>query len=1169
MNSKLKVGGKKKNKIYTYNKMDYKTKKGQQSIRKEFKIKRLNKVIEKAKEIGFKGETELGAYKYLNNILLDKDKVLLVVDAIYTPYFQGKNGKKTYTKPNTTTIKEKIDIKDLKEEYDKIKLKFESEIALLDNWKENYDYESADIEFSAPKIIKLDEGKKKLTIKKRDALNKVNYLDNKIWNKNRDMCYVDWIQYRFSPEQNNGRGYNVTKKLKLGKKDKLEDSDKAIQYYSTHDNDDCLIEDLDPNPNENGYTVEHIDTFCRNLELNLVLLDETKIIHSGLYKPKTKGGMPSIVAEINSGHFYPFMNNNKIKSWIVKASGNLLVVPKEKKQFSRDEINYTPYWKKTKYSKIYDVGSGEYRKASPLEYYLQLIHHELKILPSYPYNLKQKNGIITPLKINEKMYYASKMTNIDEEVLKYCKDNKIGYVGQGNISMTVDYLNKNEKLKQAASYFSPVIDQLLLQTSGIKNRTHYGLFDEEAEQLLKNNNDIVSYDINKCYRQAMINLEYLLQIDYNSGVRYFNDEDPFLGYAEIGLYYIKSDDMTLLHGANWYSDRMTNFALENEIIEKEDVLAYINCGGFNKGNPLEETIRQIENDFADYEVLQKTMINCIYGYMAKTESKSNNIFIDEDISRIYNDYAAHKGIQGKDVYINRHLINADQDWVKKIVANGLFNTEELLNENDNKVGDEKIRILYTYGESFTASHFNNYLPIAIQIQDEANIMLYEIYKKIKGGASQIIYRKTDFISIYAPKKTLPLSKKTGGYKKENNPKLPLPIQKTRYVDLIEYKKEWNDLHIKDSDNFNEIINEFIEKKGGLLLGRAGTGKSYVAKKGMEIMQEKNIKYVATAYTNKACIQLNGRTLHSLLKLKKENTELDLKGVRILDNTYDVIIIDEISMIGLELWKVLNQIKRLTNIIFILIGDYRQLPPIEDDETFNDMDWFDHSVVYDLVNGNRCELSIMKRYDISLWNSLELLWNDFNYKQFLKNVTLCSKEDLVNNFNICYYNKTRKEINRICMHLEKPYNALLIPYVKKPVTNKKNDPNKYHQDTYIYEGMPLFIFKQPKDEPFRKNELVKCIKCNDKTITVKNVNGDTLDIETDEFHTWLQAGYASTFYKCQGDTCEGIINIFDCDTLFGDFNMTDSKIKKSLYTAISRGRSLKNIKIRSGIRKNKK
>ena len=162
------------------------------------------------------------------------------------------------------------------------------------------------------------------------------------------------------------------------------------------------------------------------------------------------------------------------------------------------------------------------------------------------------------------------------------------------------------------------------------------------------------------------------------------------------------------------------------------------------------------------------VINSIYGWLAKTETKSSEIYVDECCKRIYENWAAKRGLEDKEVHIQPYFINTNHQWVKDYVNNNNFDLDELLEINESKEKFEKIRKFYTYGERQTTTYFDNYLPIAIQIQDESNIKLYELYKKTKG---KLLYRKTDMISVYNGK-AIKQSEENGGYRKCENPTLP-------------------------------------------------------------------------------------------------------------------------------------------------------------------------------------------------------------------------------------------------------------------------------------------------------------------------------------------------------------------------------------------------------------
>ncbi len=82
--------------------------------------------------------------------------------------------------------------------------------------------------------------------------------------------------------------------------------------------------------------------------------------------------------------------------------------------------------------------------------------------------------------------------------------------------------------------------------------------------------------------------------------------------------------------------------------------------------------------------------------------------------------------------------------------------------------------------------------------------------------------------------------------------------------------------------------------------------------------------------------------------------------------YDYIIVDEISMISKDLWRRLCLLKQeAPNIIFLLLGDEKQCPPVEEDVRIED--YFNHPSVKYICNYNRNVLNVRKHYDETLYN----------------------------------------------------------------------------------------------------------------------------------------------------------------------------------------------------------
>ena len=167
------------------------------------------------------------------------------------------------------------------------------------------------------------------------------------------------------------------------------------------------------------------------------------------------------------------------------------------------------------------------------------------------------------------------------------------------------------------------------------------------------------------------------------------------------------------------------------------------------------------------------------------------------------------------------------------------------------------------------------------------------------------------------------------------------------------------------------------------------------------MKGEGKKMQKIAFTNKASLNIGGTTIHKFLKLNKDGVLL-WDTINSIKNSVDVIVIDEISMVSSFLWRRLLQLQDKTNIPFLLVGDFRQIPPVED---MIDEDYKNHPTLKLLGGYSYCELEVIHRYDDALANITKDLDNMINIKksQFQKKI---GKK------NICYTNATRKKINQL-------------------------------------------------------------------------------------------------------------------------------------------------------------
>jgi hypothetical protein len=783
-------------------------------------------------------------------------------------------------------------------------------------------------------------------------------------------------------------------------------------------------------------------------------------------------------------HYYPNKKSNVPSMMFKIVNNHFYPIPEQKrKAFINNKNNLNIH------SNLYNESKEEIKvdkdeviiNLSKTENSLSVMGEMMKESKRIP-KVSMYNGKIKSIKLNKIKYLFN---DDDENIEKIVLNMKLDYTGQ-SIGQLISII-----IKDKINYSNPNINVYNQLLQAKKNRIFNGLINEFNEK-----DNLIAYDINKCYSSILYNpIEEWILLDVNNEWEEFNGDYDNI---KLGLYYIQTEDNKLFKGSNIYSSAIIKKAIKENI--KFNIISVLYPDKKENKNLFVDIIDEILKITNNKKELYKLMINYISGMLGRSKLTNTKGLINKSLEQIFLTLDNYK-----------KLDNELKPFITKI-----DNTD-----------------YYLYGYNKDVKLYENNIPMYIQILDQSNIKLYDMIKKTGG---ELIGRKTDCAIIRNPINKLITGDKWGDYRKSPFPKLDNKeiINNFNFIyekDFKEYKT------IKDSNEYERILNICLTFGGCLMTGDAGTGKSYVIHKITEILGKE--KVVKITPTNKSALNIRGQTIHTFLNLDKDG-KIPIKTIQKIKNmNLDLIIIDEISMINKELWKILLLLKEETKIKFLLIGDEKQLPPIENDG--KEREYFNSSIVKFLSNYNKINLTVKKRYDEKLSKILEDVEN-INIKDF--------KNNNETKINICYFNKTRKIINAYWNNKEKNENSILI---------KADENDDKTQDIYLYSGLPLIASKTVfNGDLIINNEKFILTEYDDQFLYLlserPNENGEIfnhlIDIKIDDLQKYFYLNYCSTTHKSQGETISENFTIYD-------FNFMSKKCK---YTALSRAKRAEQIKI---------
>lgn len=869
--------------------------------------------------------------------------------------------------------------------------------------------------------------------------------------------------------------------------------------FSSYENINLMLNGIDPiNPSEDDedmevedFITEGVPTYgihnlCKICGFCLYALhDDDKTFHH--FKPPNYNNMyPTLMYRISNEHIYP-VEDVKIKQSVIQiyelsTSSDIFRYESKKKLREEDTIN------------IAEGNVEIIEGVEPIEYLANTIK-EKKI----PSKITYTNGQLKSFKINKVQYIFNQDV---EYIRKLCKKLEIEYKGQGAVTM-INYLTE-----LALGYTMPkscpnnLVNNTLIQAK--MNRAHTGLIDADLAHLL-DDPLTKAYDINKCYTYNLYNArDDWIILHFNDTWEDVVEFDP--NNIKTGLYYVKTFDTMLFKRDNVYS----NIILDKAVKEGID---------FTVTKQLIPSLKEEKDLFVK---IIKKIVEVTKG-IVRDDGKPLYKYLNNMLSGLL---GKHKTTHSK--------VNVNSNMNEILYALGVM----LPNIDDTTIDKIKDTEYYIYGGHKHIQLSENNIPMYIQVLDASNVQLYDLMKAVGG---QLIGRKVDCVAVYKPNETfeacdISYGKQWGQFQEADH--IPIMINKERHNEnKFVFSTSWRRFNVSDSADYLRVKDIIDKHKGLMIEGGPGVGKSYVAKKLAELLP----RNVRIAPTNKAARNIGGKTIHRFLTISEEK-RISPVHIKMIKRDYDVVIVDEISMISAELWQRLMLLKvAIPNLVFVLIGDRNQLPPVEPEEINSMESYFNHPAVKFLANNNFITLTKVYRYSLELKRHLDdiLMDKEFNYQPYLRRGFTDTR------YNICFFNKTRKAVNAYWNEKETPARYIHI---------FENAFDKYTQDINVYENLPVIARKTIKrGDICCNNELFTVADFDDESIHLYTIRDDephVIEVPISKFQDWFLMNYCCTVHKSQGETLSERITIYDWNSpKLQYFNKL--YVKKIRYTGLSR------------------
>ena len=311
-----------------------------------------------------------------------------------------------------------------------------------------------------------------------------------------------------------------------------------------------------------------------------------------------------------------------------------------------------------------------------------------------------------------------------------------------------------------------------------------------------------------------------------------------------------------------------------------------------------------------------------------------------------------------------------------------------------------------------------------------------------------------------------------------------------------------------SSEQQQVFNKYINKENIFITGPGGTGKTHLIKEIVNHATKTDRKLQVCALTGCAAILLmcSASTLHAFAGIGLATGSIEQVVDKVLKNRYkrqnwkkiDLLIVDEVSMLSLKIFKILDmigrKIKKKLNIPFggiqlIFSGDFYQLPPVGDEDDPQSVQFCFETSLWDETFAPETNQLVLTKIHRQTEPKYIKILNNIRVGKIttstITTLTECTKKTYLNDETRPTILLPRRrdadkinynELNKLDERTEKTYNTTQVLEVDISLTAKENQnlalfthQEKEHEINYLREN--IMAEKQIK---LRIGTVVMCI-----------------------------------------------------------------------------------------------